>query len=251
MKLFLKATSFFFSGYFNLIASIASVLGLLIVLFSDKNDIIIALCSLILFLSLILIRFFAVTKTFILQKTEHGYHKFATYVRYSTDDGKHISYELHKYLQCKTIAMDEYSHEFYWSGTSEPIITSLLQTCVQFVKGPKGNYDKAILKFNKPLGYNEFAVVHVKMDIDDSDQKSLPFCEQAVKEVVQLINFRIELRHLEKHSDARILKRRMTAPVQSIYDHVAFSKFDPSSRTYEHTIFTPEVGYLYRIEWDR
>jgi hypothetical protein len=251
MKVLFRAIRFFFAGYFNLIASLASVTGLLISIFSNKDATEIALASLILFLSLILLRFFYVTKTFLLQKTEYGYHKFATYVRYSTDDGKHISYELHKYLQCKTIAMDEYVHEFYWSGSSQPVITSLLQTCSSFQKAPKGEYDKAILKFKKPLGYNEFAIVHVKMDIDDSDQRSSPFCEQAVKEVVQLLNFRIELRHLENHSDARISKRRLSAPVQSIYEPVSFSKFDTSSRAYEYTVFMPEVGYCYRIEWDK
>jgi hypothetical protein len=147
--------------------------------------------------------------------------------------------------------MDEYVHEFYWSGSQEPIISSLLQNCSPFIKAPKGEYEKAVLKFKKPLSYNEFAVVHIKMEIDDSDQKSLPYCEQAVKEVVQMINFRIELRHLEKHSDAKISKRRMNAPVKDAYDHVAFTKFDPSSRAYEYTVFTPEVGYYYRIEWER
>ncbi|HEY4151337.1 MAG TPA: hypothetical protein VGM41_20505 [Chitinophagaceae bacterium] len=251
MKLFFKAVRYSFSGYFNLIASIASVIGVLVLLFNDKNAVIIALSSLVLFLVLILLRFFNVTSVFILQKTEHGYHKFATYVRYSTDDGKHIVYELHKYLQCKTVIMDEYVHEFYWSGSCEPAISSLLQEYKQFIKMPKGEYDKAIFKFKKPLNYNEFTVVHVKMDIDDSDRRSQTFCEQSVKELLQLLNFRIELRYLNKHSDARILKRRMNAPLHINYEHVAFAKFDSSSRCYEYTVFTPEAGYAYKIEWDR
>src|SRR5882724_7611082 len=127
-----KIVKFFFSGEFNFIASISSIVGLLLVILTDLNAIIIALSCFVIFLLALLLKIYRVLKKFILQKTENGYHKFATYVRYSTEDGKHIVYELHKYLQCKTIIMDEHIHHFYWSGSADPNITSSLQQFKQF-----------------------------------------------------------------------------------------------------------------------
>jgi len=247
-----KLLKIFSDGTFALIASISSVFGLLIVIFFDKVALIVALSCLVLFLLLILLRFYSVTKRFILQKTENGYHKFATYIRYSTTDGKHIAYELHKYLQCKKIIMDEYVHSFHWSGTKEPIISSDLQECTGFYKTPLGEFDRATFRFKKPLTYNDFTIIHIKMDIDDSDFASRPYCQQGVKEPLQLINFRVELLHKDNNPDAKILKRKISSgQIENTYENIGFVKFDTVSRSYEKSIFFPTVGYSYKIEWEK
>jgi hypothetical protein len=251
MKLFLKVVNFFFSGYFNLIASLASIIGILVLLFKDKYAIIIALVSLVIFLIIILLRVFYLTQKFILQKTENGYHKFATYVRYSTEDGKHIVFELHKYLQCKSILMNEHEHNFYWTGTESPRISSSLQEFKEFVKMPKGQYDKAIFRFKTPLSYNDFAIVHIRMDLNDENQQSKPFCEQTINEPIQLINFRIELRHLANNGQAKFLRRRVGTPITQEYDILDYVAFDSHSRSYEYSKFNPDVGFCYRLEWPR
>ena len=250
MKLLFKAIRFLFSGYITFIASLASIAGLIIAILNKTYAVFIALGILILFLSIVLLKFFSVVNRFLLQKTENGFHKFANYVRYSTNDGKHISYVLQKYIQAKVLMINEHVHKFHWSGTCEPIITSSLQEFVAFNRTPKGEYDEVILRFKTPLTYNDFAIVHIKMELDDSDNKSEPYCEQAVKEPLQLLDFRIELRHLEQNPDAKILKKKLGAPF-SEYEILGYVKFDINSRCYEHSEFNPHVGYSYRIEWNK
>ena len=68
MKLIARLLKYFFSGYVSFIASLASIIGVIIIFMSNKNQIIIALLAFILFLVIILFRVFYITKTFILQK---------------------------------------------------------------------------------------------------------------------------------------------------------------------------------------
>lgn len=248
MKSLINLSKHFFSGYFSLIASLASIIGLFIIFLPNKNQTIIALIAFIVFLLIILLRLFFVVKTFLLQKTEDGFHKFATYMRYYTNDGKHITYEAYKYIQCKTLIMDEHHHEFYWTGKSVPIIKSDIQRFMGTSKSTNG-YEKATLKFITPLTYNDFAVVHLKMDLDDSGQISETHLEQRVKEKVQFINFRVELRHCKNKKDARVMRKVINSPGgYSIIDYV---KFDTLNRSFEYSFPNPDAGYLYRLEWDR
>lgn len=195
MKDFVKLINYFFSNYLSALASIASIVGLCIAVFVKADTALIGLIFIVLFLLVILIRFFFLIRRFLLNKTENGYLKFATYVRYSTSDCKHISYELHKYLQCKRPIMSEYEHDFHWSGSQLPKISSDIQEHKDFIKTPEGQYDKAIFSFKKPLLYNDFTIIHIKMKLDDEDQQSQTYCEQTIKEPLQLLSFRIELKY--------------------------------------------------------
>lgn len=250
MKYLFKFLKFVFSTHFSLIASLASIVGLIIVFIQNRLSVYVALIAFILFLLIILIRLFFVFKTFLLQKTENGYHKFAIYVRYSTEDGSHISYELHKYIQCKSVIMNEHEHSFHWTGSKDPVISSHLQDYLRFIRTHEGEYDKAIFRFKRPLTYNDFCIVHIKMDLDDSDGKSKHFCDQSILEPVQLVSFRIELKHLDDAKDAKIMRRRLNTKLIQDYDTIGYIKFDPKSQSYEHNIFNPETGYSYMVNWE-
>lgn len=250
MKLLWGGLKHFFSGYFSLIASIASILGLIIVFIPNKNQDIIALIAFIVFLLIILWRIFYVTKQFLLLKTEKGEHRFATYVNYSTIDGIHVCYELHKFLQCKTFIINEHIHEFSWSGTKMPVVTSMRQDIVRVEKSTsKEDYDKLILKYRKPLIYNDFSVVHIKMDIDDSDRQSRPYCSQRIEEEIQLLSFRVELKNLTASHDAKIMRKKFKTNLEQEYQTIGFVPFDTHSRSYYHVEFQPEIGYAYKIDW--
>jgi hypothetical protein len=162
MKSLVAFTRNFFNGYLSFIASLASIIGLILTFCIREWAVVIALITFVIFLTLILIRFFIVVKTFLLSKTIDGFHRFATYIRYSTEDGCLISYEVHKFLQCKIIASSEHIHKYHWSGSKNPVINSDLQEIAEIRIVPD-DYDEIVLRFKKPLTYNEFAVVHIKM----------------------------------------------------------------------------------------
>jgi len=249
MNSIVRTIKLFFSGYFSLVASIASIIGLIIVFVPNKNQDLIALLAFIIFLLIIIVKFFFVAQKFLQQHTESGYRKFATYVRFSTEDGKHISYVIQKYIQCKTLVMDEHVHEFSWTGSHAPIISSTQQEFKELQRTGDGHYDKAIFKFKTPLSYNDFAIVDIKMDLDDSDKKAKPFCAQRVTEKIQLLSLRIELKNVSKIHNARIMRKKINTPLDQEYKAVDFVPFDTHSRSYEYNLYNPEVGYSYKIDW--
>ena len=251
MKDFSKLCKYFFSGTLTTIASIASIIGLIVAVVFQNYTAIIALSSIIVFLIILLFRIYQITRSFVIQRTHQGYNKLATYARYSTEDGKHITYELYKYIQCKSIIMDEHVHYFHWSGTNNPVINSALQEYKEFYKTPKGQFDKAVFKFKKPLIYNDFTIVHIKMELDDSDFASEPYCEQSIKEPIQLISFRIELRDRKKSDNAKISRRKLDTPIPSKPEVYDYASFNETTMSYETIITSPDVGYAYSISWNR
>jgi hypothetical protein len=247
MKTLINFLKLIFTGYLSAIGSIVSIIGLIVTFLSKEYAVIIALCSFVIFLIILLFRMFFVMKTFLLQKTLDGSHRFATYIRYSTEDGRHISYEIHKYVQCKSIIMNEHVHKFYWTGSKSPVITSELQEVGNLQK-KEDAFDEIILRFRKPLAYNEFAIIHLKMDLDDTDKAAKPFLEIAVKEALQLINFRIELRHVDAYHSAKVSKKKIDSQIAKD-ELIKFIPFDKSAHSYEYIINNPMVGYKYKIDW--
>ena len=185
-KLFVKT---YLSGYFALIGTCASIFGLVIVFLPNPWALILALSIFVSMLMWIFYKIINLIDSFVSNKTSEGYLKFATYVRYSTSDGKHIHYELYKFIQCKQLLMDMHLHEFNWSGSKEPRVSSSQKDFIQIVKPiSKNDLPKVALKFKKPLVYNDISIVEIIMDIDDSDHKSKKFVGHPVLENIQLIN---------------------------------------------------------------
>ena len=241
-----------FGSYFNIVAGLASVIGLFIVFLPNKNQVIIALCAFIAFLLIILIRIFWLTNQFLKNKSENGYDKLATLVRYRSEDGRFITNEIQKYIQCKTVIMDKHIHEFYWSGSTHPIVESDTMS-FDCIKESDDGYKKAFLKFKDPLVYNGVFVVHIRMKMDDSDQKSKPYISMRVKEKTQLVTFKVELfyKHGNHIPNARISKKKLGTLAPMDDEYINNIPFNTKTFSYEYNIYNPEVGYSYKIEWEK
>ena len=250
MKTLWKLLRYFVSDSFTAIAGLASIIGVLYLLFAQKTNTIIALLLFIIFLIIILTKFILLANSFVSQKTKSGHLKLVNYVRYSTMDGKLVHYETHRYIQSKSLIIDEYVHLFVWSGTKSPKISSTQQKFVKLIRAQgDADLDKAIFKFKKPLIYNEFAIVEIIMDIDDSNYSSKPYCAQVINEAIQLISYSIELKHLANNNNALIQRKIMGARVDQEYETLYSIPFDEKSRSYHYNLFHPELGYNYRIYW--
>lgn len=246
-----KISRFFFSGYFSFIASMASVIGLIIAFASDKNKAIIALISIIIFLILLLIRLFFFLNELLSQSTNNGYKKFATYIRYSTSDAKYISYEEHRFIQCKSIILDEYSHKFYWTGSNTPTISSDLQLIDNTILNETG-FSICKLKFKRPLTLNESGLINIKMAINDSNQVSGTFISQTIQDSIHMVNYRVELPYKDGIvPDAQFKRKKRGAPDISPATFLTNVTFDNSSKAYQYTLIDPEIGYDYILEWVR
>ncbi|HST60153.1 MAG TPA: hypothetical protein VLK84_15715, partial [Longimicrobium sp.] len=181
-----------------------------------------------------------------------GYSRISTFARY-TSDGKVVRYEAYRTIQCRQPVMSSFRHGYKWTGSGAPRITSDLQTVRANSDGGPSDYDCVELAFQRPLIYGEAAVVHHAMEIDDSDGASEPHVEFRVHEPVQLIVWRVELRHLPRQyrKEARITRRRIDARFNARPEYVARVGFDTLARGYEYHVTRPEPGYFYCLEWDR
>lgn len=247
-----KTISSVFSKTFYFIASLASIFGVVYFFITDQTSVLFALsffCLMLLSFTIALI--LALFKILEINHTDHK--DKSTYVKYETFDGNKIVYECYKVIQCKKPMLTDFEYNFKWSGTHLPVVTSKTQevTSILDFKDPT-KYDKALLKFKTPLYYNQNSVIHFKADLDDTDHKSSPHLEIRVTDEVELINFRVVLRHkTEDFKDAAKLQRRKLDSIASTYEELLHIPFDFQTKSFEYQLINPEVNYFYRIIWVR
>lgn len=238
------------SKTFYFLAALASLVGFFVVFINDKDKV---LWSFIFFnfLLLVLIGSAIYTILRLLNKSTLDFESKSTFIKYETLDGNNISYEVYKLIQCKRPILSEYNYSFKWSGTNQPKIHSDLQTVIDVMDfNNPSNYDKAILKLKKPLIFNESCVIHFKADLDDSDKQSGTYVSNRIIRPVDVIHYRILLRHKDDNPNA-IIERKKIDAVSQAFDKVKEVPFDKTSKSYEHPLLNPELGYIYRISWDR
>ncbi len=250
-----KTITSLFSGHFAFFASFASILGLVFLFISNKYAIFIALA----FFSLMLLAFtsYLIYFLFRILKSNDGngdHENRSTFIKYETTDGKHIIYETYKLLQCKKPILTEMDYNFKWSGSIMPKITSDLQDVINVVdeKNPD-SYDKAILKFKKPLHYNQNSVLHFKAELDDVDGKSLPHVETRVIDEIDIIHYRIILKNKNDNYDSNAILTRckMNSKMSAKFEKIKEIEFDKTTKSYEYHLLNPDVQYYYRITWEK
>ena len=184
----------------------------------------------------------------------NGYETLSTFVRYSTSDGKSIQYETFRHIQNKLLVRDHIEHKFRWTGSKAPKITSCLQTIgdTQPVEGTASSRVK--VNFKKPILFNEVEVVHLLMELDDSDSVSEPHVGLLVHEPTKTITFKVELLHSKDKYDgtyAKILRNDLDKNKGNPAVEITTVKFDSVSKSFEYILPHPAPGYRYTLEWDR
>jgi hypothetical protein len=239
--------------YLNTAAAISSILSLVALLLLDRWHALLALVAVIGFLLALLAMLWWALHRYLAVRYPDGYLPLSTFVRYSTTDGRLVRYEAFKHIQCRKPLMSSFRHGFKWTGSRAPVVTSRLQEVQRRTAGAPDEYDFVELRFARPLLYGEAIVVHHAMELDDSDHASAPHVEFRVTAPVQLIAWRVELRHLPRRysREARVTRRRIDARVPGRPEHVARVPFDDATRGYEFQVVCPDPGYFYSLEWDR
>lgn len=238
----------------TIVSSFASIIALLMGVLDSYSKIIIVLLFLSCVCLLILTRFFLAFKQYLKIAYPSGYVKISTINRYATDDGNKILYEVYKHIQCKKAILTDYYHGFDWTGSQDPKITSDLQKVSKdLIKNNNGDYDKIHLQFKRPLLFNEIGIVHLKMDIDDSDRLSSPYIEIKVSEPTSMIQFQVILKYKSHdHSKSALLSRKkINSKKAEKYSKIKSVSFDSCTKSYDFTYLSPEVGYFYKLSWER
>lgn len=241
-----------FSKQFYFIASLASIVGLFLVFINNKYAVVVALlffCIMLLIFTIsLLYTLFKITGL-----NSNDFESKSTFVKYETTDCKSITFEIYKLIQSKKTILSDYSFNFKWSGSIMPTVSSDLQdvTNVMDLQDPT-QYDKAILKFKKPVYYNDNQVIHFKALLNDTDKQSNTYVSNRITQEVDIIHYRIILKYKPVNYDNNaILEKRKIAAIDSKFEKVQEIGFDTVTKSYEYHLLKPDLGFIYRIVWER
>lgn len=248
----------------TIIGSIASIVGIVIALLSDKDKAIIALICVVVALLVVvacIVRYIkhyieqehSYLDRFIEQEHNEDFLKLSFFTTFKQIDNTHSEYDGYRLIQSKRPVLKEVPWAFKWTGSKLPEISSTLQDCNGQINPSANDYDKVILKFRKPLKYNETAVLHFHAKMDDIDGKAQPHLDVKIESPFSMVHYRVVL--CNKADDFKSNAKFMRMPIQcgtpSKYETLETIPFDPLTHSYEHVLTNPEVGYYYRLEWEK
>lgn len=75
--------------------------------------------------------------TYLHQSCPKGFNAIASFSRYQTNNGRQIVYEIYKVVQARRPWISEYVHEYFWTGSTPPIISSEMQDIWESSQGRK------------------------------------------------------------------------------------------------------------------
>ena len=238
---------------FNLVAGCASILGVLFLFFTDKQVGVAALFAFCLFLLGMFITVCIGVWQMIKNENPETYRKITSFTSFETSDGIHGIYEVFKVIQSKRPYLQQIDHNFKWTGSKMPDISSELQDIKQLTVLDSNSYDKATLLLRKPLKYNETGTIHFKAITDDFDNMAKPYLDYKVTTDINVIHFRVTLKNKDENysKPARLLKKPIESSVPAKYVQYGSVPFDQFSKSYQYYLTDPEIGYFYRLEWEK
>lgn len=243
---------FEFLGYLAVIATLMGVSASSLMV--DATKAWVAVCLVAITAIIICLQVYRIAKKQLEMQHPTGFLALSAFVRYATTDGKNVTYEIFRHIQVKRPCLSYFEHKFLWTGSKQPVCTSDLQE-IGGVDSIRGENTKAVkLKFKRAKVYNDVEVIHLKMKIDDSDQKSETFIQQSVLAPLSVLCFRVELLYTDASyiGKSATLTRRDTVKGHRASDEVLGDyQFDASAKSFYCNVNEPEPGYTYRLTWDR
>jgi len=102
--------------------------------------------------------------------------------------------------------------------------------------------------------YNDVEVVHIRMQIDDSDEISETFLSQRVESPIRLISFRVELLHASTKYNgevAKLTRSLIENGSSALVEDVDIVPFNVATKSFLYMVTNPEPGYSYKLSWPR
>lgn len=251
MKYFLNTV---IRPYFTSVASICSIIGLCIVVFSNKNATIIALVTLCLCMLVLLTGVLLAIDKLLHQNYGKDYKSISSFYVYQTDDGMKSTFETFRLIQCKRMFLSQIEYKFKWTGTLMPKIWSKSQLIENIVHhDDTQQWDSAVLKFKKPLMYNESTVVHIKTENDDYDGTAKPYIYCKLESPIDIMQFRVLLAYKPQgYSEKAVFERKLIGQqIDSDYEYIESVEFNCLYKQYYHVVVDPLPGYIYRLRWTK
>lgn len=242
-------------GFLSNIGSLFGIAGISLTNFvSDPVKVWLAFIAFILLIAFLAWRTYRVTQRFMDVQYPKGYVPLSTSVTWTSSDGKNVVYEALRHIQIKKHAMRSLPHHFTWTGSTTPRIESVLQTVAAPRKVEGSTTSSTTLTFPQTRLYNEVEVIHLKMHMDDSDEKADTYLSLRIESSIRLITFKVELLYAQpKYSceTARFTRKPIEKETVAIEEEIATVTFDTLTRSFSYKLPNPEPGYIYKLSWPR
>lgn len=236
----------------SIIASIWTIISVILLFVDNPKFQVIALSFFCLtLLSIIVVIIYNANRYFKYCSDNEFITKTASFI-YKTKDNKIIDFETLRIIQCKRSWADKFEWNFKWSGNQEPIFDSVTHPDIKVsYNKDKQVFDKAIVEFKNPTFYNETIPIQFKTRINDPQKTSEPFLATRVKTPIDLITFSVFLSYKRAGYDKQAVLYRHKDHGTGHKETIAYCDFNQSTKSYECFLHKPEIGYTYRLEWER
>lgn len=248
--------SILFKSAFGILCQIASIVGLIVVFIKQSWAIYVALFFVCISLISFIVAFvYFVSKRFG-EKYPEGFKRIASFCFYKTEDGTNITCTTKRIIQCKSLCLPEIEHKFKWTGRSVPNFSAGKHEVVSnTVTTGSGDYDFDVTKIRLacPLLYDETETINVKAVVNDADHVSKPFLGHIVKNPVGHLVFSILLGYKPDgfSKPAGLFRKKIGCDIDPAFELIEEIPFDVKHKRYYTEMDNPDVGYLYKIEWER
>ena len=232
-------------------ASLASLLGLIIVFCSEDYAVIVALITFCISLLILLIAGLIAINKIIIRNYPNEYKKISSFYNFQCDDGIHSTFETFRLIQCKRSLLTEIKYDFKWSGSIIPKISSENQRIEIISERDETGTTTSLIKFKKPLTYNETTVLHIKTENDDADNTALPYLSCKIDTPIDVIQFRILLAYKPDYYSKPAIISRKRINSNEDFQIIGSSAFNQKYKQYFYISARPDAGYIYKIEWEK
>lgn len=236
------------SAVFGLVALVVSIV-------SNQLGVILALTAVILFLFAIIFYVGYVINKLIKYSYPSEFLIHSQFTKYVFSDETHVVLDSYRLIQSKKTLLPAIKWGFIWTGRNDPRISSNLQDCDGTIikRQSVGDYDHVLLKFKNPLFYNESAVVHFHAEMTDEEKIAQPHLDVKIETPRSVVDYRVILAYKDDgYSKKAVFKKKLiNSLTPAEYEEICEVPFNPVSKSYEHVLTDPEIGYYYRLEWER
>ena len=118
----------------------------------------------------------------------------------------------------------------------------------------KDKWDTAIIKFKRPLMYNESTVVHIKTENDDNDGSAKPWLKCFVSSSIEILQFRVMLGYKpNNYKKTAVFERckKDSDTGDNNYEFICNVPFENKYKQYFYIHINPTPGYMYRLRWEK
>lgn len=235
--------------FFQIVAGLASIAGWLFMLCSNETNRLIALILFCICLLAICISLIAGIFYYVRTNNPAPYLIDAVYAKIVYTAPTEGSYEFFKTLQNKRVFMSEFTQKLNWTGSGLKNVQSPLSYSIDHKDEPY-HMHTFVVKFKRPLVFNQVTTIHLNMDLEDLHNTCEPWLGQDIKQPTHLLYFSVILKYKpeEYTKSAVITKSLIGSP--SAKEMVASVPFEQKTKSYTY-VLEPEMGYSYRIEWEK